>query len=414
MSDEIPSIQNGLTSSSAATYAPRFFIGLLGVLALLTGLSYTVLRGEAFKPGVFEIAGITAAVVGLSTALPLSEQRRLMVTYTLVIAGLALAGLPYIFDLWANLEPATAEYAAKEIPDPRLIKRVASNAGGHDANGFRNDSIPDHADIVGIGDSFTWGWNATRYEAWPSALGTLAAKTTYNMGGNGFGPAEYWFLTGDALDQFAPETIVVALYLGNDLYDAYESIYLYETEAAARFRLPAPDPALFVDLPGIQAERIGWDEGIKFKSGKISTYFTPIYRLQALNLDEARIAEGLRLTGAILIDIAERTRAADVGLIVVLLPTKETVYAGVVGDQQTPAFALEVSLEAQARTQLLTALDAHGITVVDCLPALQTALESGAPVFNRDKDGHLNANGYKVVAEAIYPVLTATPDASYN
>src|SRR6267378_5616866 len=62
----------------------------------------------------------------------------------------------------------------KLIADPVLGKRLAPFTRGHDANGFRNDSVPQHADIVTLGDSQTWGVNAERQDAWPQQLSKLS------------------------------------------------------------------------------------------------------------------------------------------------------------------------------------------------------------------------------------------------
>jgi hypothetical protein len=39
---------------------------------------------------------------------------------------------------------------APVVPDPILGHRIASHAGGHDANGFRNRSVPRHPPIVAV------------------------------------------------------------------------------------------------------------------------------------------------------------------------------------------------------------------------------------------------------------------------
>src|SRR4029077_4316852 len=48
------------------------------------------------------------------------------------------------------------------VADPKLQLRLPPYAGGHDAKGFRNDRVPEKVDVVAIGDSQTWGVNASR------------------------------------------------------------------------------------------------------------------------------------------------------------------------------------------------------------------------------------------------------------
>src|SRR5437868_1341535 len=68
------------------------------------------------------------------------------------------------------------------VSDPILRHRIKEDAIGHDAWGFRNESVPLHADIVAIGDSQTYGWIAGSKYSWPSQLQAITGRTVYNMG----------------------------------------------------------------------------------------------------------------------------------------------------------------------------------------------------------------------------------------
>lgn len=118
--------------------------------------------------------------------------------------------------------------AMQTEPDALLGHRVAPEAYGHDANGFRNDAVPAHVDIVALGDSQTWGVNAKRSAAWPQSLEKKSGRTVYNMGLGGYGPVQYLALT-DKATQLSPKIIVIGLHLGNDLYDAY--LLSYQNDA---------------------------------------------------------------------------------------------------------------------------------------------------------------------------------------
>src|SRR5882672_6569628 len=106
------------------------------------------------------------------------------------------------------------------VSDPELGMRIKPNTPGHDANGFRNASVPAQVDVVALGDSQTWGVNVQSADAWPQQLAKLSQGSVYNMSVGGYGPVQYWRLTEKAL-AFSPNVIVVGLYFGNDLYDAY-------------------------------------------------------------------------------------------------------------------------------------------------------------------------------------------------
>lgn len=110
------------------------------------------------------------------------------------------------------------------IADSILETRLPPNKGGIDENGFRNTERPKYPGIIAIGDSQTYGTNATTNEAWPQVLGRLSGIQTYQMAVGGYGPVQYSVLFEKAMDM-RPQQIMVGLYLGNDLSDAYRIAY---------------------------------------------------------------------------------------------------------------------------------------------------------------------------------------------
>src|SRR6476620_1551944 len=68
------------------------------------------------------------------------------------------------------------------VADPVLGQKLEPFTQEHDANGFRNDSVPQHAEVVVLGDSQTWGVNVKRQDAWPQQLSRLSERSVYNMG----------------------------------------------------------------------------------------------------------------------------------------------------------------------------------------------------------------------------------------
>jgi len=107
------------------------------------------------------------------------------------------------------------------IDDPILGIRIKPHTTGHDALGFRNTQVPDHANVVAIGDSQTYGINATRDSSWPHQLGVLLQEPVYNMSLGGYGPLEYLFLAEHDAEKLRPRLLLVGFYFGNDLMDAY-------------------------------------------------------------------------------------------------------------------------------------------------------------------------------------------------
>jgi lysophospholipase L1-like esterase len=341
------------------------------------------------------------------------------------------------------------------IKDPVLGLKLAPYSEGHDANGFRNDSVPQSVDIVTIGDSQTWGVNVERQNAWPQQLSKISGSRVYNMGLGGFGPVQYQALIPLAL-RLSPRLIVVSLYLGNDVYDAYRMAYQYEAHRGLQGR-GAGD--LSVDTVGARADSL-WDEWKQFHAnfGRSSfsgwgfwlrkhlalgrainhiglwpesqnldyeidkrwaltypdygavcdvpgqeTIFTTAYRLEGLDLDEPRNAEGLRITKELLAQLQTELDAKQVKLMVLLLPTKETVYATTQSGKTSlnPSYQKLVQMEERISSEIISTCQAKHIQCIDARPYLNSALDRGERLYPMSTESHPNARGYLVIAAAV-------------
>lgn len=343
------------------------------------------------------------------------------------------------------------------VDDPELGHRLPPFASGHDANGFRNDTVPEHADIVVLGDSQTWGVNATRPEAWPQQLGQLSKRSVYTMALGGYGAVQYWVLAGRAL-KFSPKILVVGLYLGNDIYDAYQIVYSNERYAALR-RDEATSRELSQDTVAPRAKGF-WDEeknfhysfgrstfsgwslwlrqhtaigrllnsrglwpgasdveyeidkawaqthpenGAVYEDRDVGTVLTPAYRLTALDLGEPRIAEGLRLTRDLISRIKERASTANAQVLILLIPTKEMVYADALKSrgELSGAYGKLVEMETRVRTELLESCQNGDVKCVDALPALSASIKRRERAYPSSTESHPNAQGYRILATTV-------------
>ena len=93
-----------------------------------------------------------------------------------------------------------------------------------------------------------------RNTAWPAHFESVTGHRTYNMGLSGWGPVEYVTALDSAL-RMNPRTVVVALYLGNDLFDSYQTVcvrrqheYLGSPDAPTSIRPPEGDPGMFDEV----------------------------------------------------------------------------------------------------------------------------------------------------------------------
>ena len=469
----LPSRRFGLISHVLP--AALIFIGILIVIIAVAadwlGISYP---GFGLGQIVLAAAGIGMLLMAFALRVKVVQRqaRRFMHSkVALILVGL-LVGLVCVEIGSRVLEkvefPKTGEEMeslVQPVADPRLGFRLAPYAGGHDANGFRNDTIPDQVDIVAIGDSQTWGINARRSQTWPQTLARLSGHSTYNMGLGYYGPVQYWVLTEDAL-KLAPKVIVIGLYLGNDIWGAYQTVYpsgLYpqfrHSSAAAdllndtiashakalsdeklefQTQFKPSDPLewrKFTDLFKISAtvrllDRYGWwprntntyiylqhkawaqafpNYGVVYEKDNVRTVLTTGYRLLALDMDETRIAEGLRITKEMLLLIHAETEAANVALLILLIPTKETVYADAVDTAQgalDETYARLVQMEAQARIEIVTLCEEGDIEYADALPVLAAAVQRNEQIYPPTSDGHPNPWGYSLLASSVNEALS--------
>jgi lysophospholipase L1-like esterase len=361
--------------------------------------------------------------------------------FALVFGG--VAGALVIGEIAARITESSGRQDTvvlnRPVPDPQLGLRLPAHAPGHDANGFRNPSVPARADIVTIGDSQTWGINAAVNETWPRVLADRTGRSVYSMALGFYGPAQYLTLARSARS-LSPRLVVVGVYLGNDLWGAYQATYALGAYAAFRVQdtsrlLPDTIERRAVALSSEEQrfhsasswledvsalvrllERNGilsdpkwhagraWseahpDHGATFQREGFRTVLTPAYRLLAVDLEEPRIAEGLRLTLGYLAAIGDAGSGARA--LVILIPTKESVCEPGVNESHRRL----LEKEDLVRAELIRGLSEKKIEWVDALPALRKALARGERIYPASTDGHPTAAGYAVIAAVVQEAM---------
>jgi hypothetical protein len=316
-----------------------------------------------------------------------------------------------------------------------------------------------------------------RDEAWPQQLAALGGKPVYNMGVNGYGAVQELALMKKALAMH-PQSIVVAFYSGNDLYDAFDMVYAREQMPQLRAADPhvlhaiekaeAEQPlAATVDLlfqayignfdpvaqnatavPQPQSARqflsehsrlwalvratrravvkksasnVSPDElwaqqtqlaaksgglWIPFSNEKARTIFMPQYRLNALNMEDPRIQEGLRISIDAIKRMDRMAHNAGVNLTVIFIPTKELVFFDAFDAEALQPLTELVQQEKWMWAKL--AGEIGDIPHVDMLPVLRDSLRSGISPYQVTIDGHPNSQGHRVLAAAVFRAIEAS------
>lgn len=357
----------------------------------------------------------------------------------LLVASLVLAAVAG--ESLARLVVDPVDYLmAHPVFDSVLGVRLEPHVAGHDAWGFRNREVPEEASVVTIGDSQTYGVGAPAPLSWPAQLAALTRRRVYNAALGGYSPVQYRELLNMYALRLRPAVVVVGFYYGNDLWEAYHTVYgLRRWTALRQPGVPAPAPYSEDEAPskkflgplrdwlarhsvvyrmgtssilGRYAQRAEFaargpsPDVVDFRHPVtgIRTVFTPAYRLGALSLDSANVREGLRLSLDRLERIADDCQAAGIDLLVALIPTKERVYQPwIEGDadlqEREPLRSLlrnEIEIDRQIR-QFLSQRD---VPYLELVAPLREAARRAA-IYPPNEDGHPNADGYAAIAKAV-------------
>jgi lysophospholipase L1-like esterase len=342
-----------------------------------------------------------------------------------------------------------SDFLSLEVVSDPVLGAVPSPSAmaGFDTWGFRNREVPETADIVAVGDSHTYGNTARMKESWPYVLGSLTGLRVYNMGMGGYAPNQYFYLSKTKALRLKPRMIIWGLYMGDDFEGAFSMTY--GLDYWANFRALPPqkvDPNVWEDPPsdtwdrrirvwlsrhsvvyqlvfhaGI-GDRVKGDIQIKdaaqlypgvatslvVPEKNISEAFVPKAMMTRLDLENPNIREGMRITFELLKEMNQICRQNNVQFMVVVIPTKEMVYADYLEhnskiplDDMIDKLLVNERSALERTFQFMT--DEH-IAYVDALPALRKAADQG--LYARSAgDMHPGRNGYRVIAEAVAGAL---------
>jgi lysophospholipase L1-like esterase len=338
------------------------------------------------------------------------------------------------------------DYLKPELVKDDILKvKIKPNSSGHDSWGFRNRSVPKKADIVTIGDSQTYGVSATANNSWPSILKEMTHKNVYNLALGGYGPIEYLYLLESKAILLNPSIIIVGFYFGNDLLDSYISVYNldyyknlrksniekdqqqninkevvitenYNHKFAGNIRSWLSKHSVLYRITTFSIGNVFRFAEMKYiypdkdvtiyedKANKIHTCFTPVERLNSLNLKNQNVKEGLNLSLEAFDKIKQVCLRKNITLLVVLIPTKESVYSEYIENNSTLTNSQVINdliINEREVTHIVKVyFNEHGIKYVDPLGSMKNAIGKTPPY--QSGDSHPNKYGYGVIANVVY------------
>jgi hypothetical protein len=140
------------------------------------------------------------------------------------------------------------------------------------------------------------------------------------------------------------------------------------------------------------------------KTLKVRTGFTPKRRLIALNFQDPKVREGLRLSLELLSKMRDICKNESIDFFVVLIPTKEHVYSEYIENntklKNSDIINALLKNERDANMILKDYLKKNNIEYFDVLEPLKKSLVKKT-IYPLSSDGHPNGEGHAIIANAV-------------
>lgn len=375
--------------------------------------------------------------------------RRIVANALLLVVSLATGLL--LSEAGAHVLLNPADYLSVEtIEDDVFGIRVAPGSAGFDAWGFRNSSVPSRADIVAIGDSHTYGNNAPMSGSWPAVVGAETGLVVYNLGLGGYGPNQYYELLKTRALALRPRWVLCGLYMGDDFENAFLMTYGMDYWASLRqgrwtsananiwevatdgpwhqrfrrwlsrhsvvYQIVVHGPLLggikgAVQIGQAASRPDSFTTTLVDRKAGIEEAFRPGSIRTRVNPRSPEVREGMRITFELLRRMDLMAREAGAQLVVVIIPTKETVFADhLLNEPETHLRGVVdevVTSERVVTRQLIEYLDRAAIPHVETLEELRRHV-SEQLYTHSDRDMHPGSNGYRIIGEVVAEFLRPT------
>lgn len=273
-----------------------------------------------------------------------------------------------------------------------------------DEKGFRNPGPwPSAADIVVVGDSWTFGYGVEDREAWVAQVDRrLPGTSIVNLGLIGGAPQQYGRIYEIFGRPLRPKLLIYGLFPGNDLHDARQFENWLVAESPGNYdvwrffggQVPG-SRSLLARSYLLQSIRSIW-KGLRTPFSGETIEFDDGRRLRlapGVLAASVAVAKPDHPDFQLVMDSVEHARnlAVEDGseFLVLLYPTKEEVYLPLLG-KPTPAMI----------PPFVEELERRGISFLDLTKPFQERARAGARLYF-EIDGHANGAGSAVIADAL-------------
>ncbi|HET6617984.1 MAG TPA: hypothetical protein VFH69_09250 [Gemmatimonadota bacterium] len=169
---------------------------------------------------------------------------------------------------------------------------------------------------------------------------------------------------------------------------------------------------------GERFDRRHWDQLVEaartdaglvvYESAKVKTILHPGHRILGEDIvRDSIIQEGLDLSLETLRGIDAEVKAGGARHMVVLIPSKEFVYAEALEPAPAPGSVMAALSrgEAEIWSRTRTFLSANGIDFVDALPEMRRGVAEDVPLYPYSTQSHPDTRGYERIARAVARAL---------
>ena len=216
----------------------------------------------------------------------------------------------------------------------------------------------------------------------------------------GWSPPQYLAIYEKALT-LQPQAVVIGIYLGNDILEAFRVVYSHSYWENLRHRDISLEDAPTTPFPFPQSELLP----LKVND-KDSMVFTPAGRLRTLDQSNRANKEGVRLILECMKQIALKAQATNTPTYFLLIPTKELVYKELITqyNKEIPQDMESLWEQEQVIHDLLVTEGdkLKPTTILSTLPALRKSARQDLLTYPPDKDGHPLSQGYQVIAQTSF------------
>jgi hypothetical protein len=368
--------------------------------------------------------------------------KNLLTNALVIVASCAVAVL--MCEVAARFVTNSGDYVSvSTMSDDVLGITIKPKSPGFDEWGFRNPSVPKSVDVVAVGDSHTFGNTAREEDAWPSVVRRGTGLSVYNLGLGGYGPNQYYRLLTTRGLALHPTWVFCGLYMGDDFENAFSITYGLDywkplragawsrvnadiwDQAAARpwhkdvrawlsrnsimYQLLVHGPLLAKFKEDVEFKRAlaGTDPlvtALVDENRNIREAFRPASMASRLDQGRPEVREGMRLTFRLLQDMQSACVQSGCRFTVVIIPTKESVFAEYFDARPQihlhDAVQKTITNERIARGALEQFLTTAGIPYVDTLPALRSNV-SKQLYARTTNDMHPGPNGYRMIGDEV-------------